>query len=167
MIFAIELCLCIMAWTVTIARMQTIHWRGVREDGGIALHVWLMMVFFSITSIFLIKEFSDLFDAYTLNNLDRLISYSSLLTGMTFGAMAAIEAVGKPSDLVIGRWLWRTLFTAITILIVIYVLFLSRIPNINSFVPRSLPQVLFMVITFTLGILHSEGWQVNHKRVER
>jgi hypothetical protein len=155
MIFAIELCLCIMAWTVTISRMQTIHWRSVREDGGIALHVWLMMVFFSITSIFLIKEFSDLFDAYTLNNLDRLISYSSLLTGMTFGAIAAIEAVGKSSDLVIGRWLWRFLFTAITILVVIYALFLSRIPNINSFVPRSLPQVLFMVITFTLGILLS------------
>ncbi|MBN2116280.1 MAG: hypothetical protein JW730_06910 [Anaerolineales bacterium] len=135
--------------------MKTIHWQGVRKDGGIALHVWLMMVFFSITTVFLIKKFNDLFDAYTLNNLDRLIAYSSLLTGMTFGAMAAIEAVGKPSDRVIGHWLWRTLFATIIALVVIYSLFLSRLPNINSFVPQSLPEVLFMVITFALGILLS------------
>jgi len=155
MIFAVHLFICIVAWTLTMSRMKTIHWQGVRKDGGIALHVWRMMVFFSITSIFLIKEFSDFFDAYTLNNLDRLIAYSSLLTGITFGAMAAIEAVGRPSDRMIGRWLWGILFAVIIALVVIYSLFLSRLPNINYFVPRSLPEVLFMVITFELGILLS------------
>ena len=155
MIFAVELSICIMAWILTMSRMKTIHWQDVRKNGGIALHVWLMMVFFSITTVFLIKEFNDLFDAYTLNNLDRLIAYSSLLTGMTFGAMAAIETVGKPSDLTISRWLWRTLFATIIALVVIYSLFLSRLSNISSFVPQSLPEVLFMVITFALGILLS------------
>ncbi len=155
MIFAVELSICIMAWILTISRMKTIHWQDVRKDGGIALHVWLMMMFFSITSVFLIKKFDDFFDAYTLNNLDRLISYSSLLMGLTFGAMAAIDAVGKPSDLVIGRWLWRTLFATIIALVVIYSVFLSRLSNINSFVPQSLPEVLFMVITFALGTLLS------------
>lgn len=155
MIFTIQLSICIMAWTLTMSRMKTIHWQSVREDGGIALHVWRMMVFFSITSIFLIKEFSDFFDAYTLNNLDRLIAYSSLLTGITFGAMAAIEAVGRPSDRVIGRWLWGILCAVIITLVLIYSLFLSRLPNINYFVPRSLSEVLFMVITFELGILLS------------
>ncbi len=135
MIFAVELSLCIMAWTVTMSRMKTINWQDVRKDGEIALHVWRMMVFFSITSIFLIKKFSDVFDAYTLNNLDRLIAYSSLLTGLTFGAMAAIEAVGRASDRAIGRWLWRVLFAIIIALIMIYLLFLSKLPNINSFVP--------------------------------
>src|SRR5512138_2354382 len=106
MIFAVELSICVMAWTLTISRMKTIHWQGVRNDHGIALHVWRMMVFFSITSTFLIKKFSDLFDAYTFNNLDKLIAYSSLLMGLIFGAIAAIEAVGRPSDRVIGRWLW-------------------------------------------------------------
>lgn len=95
------------------------------------------------------------FDAYTLNNLDRLIAYSSLITGITFGAMAAIETVGSPSDRVIGRWLWGILFAVIIALVVIYSLFLSRLPNIDYFVPRSLPEVLFMVITFELGILLS------------
>lgn len=138
-----------------MSRMKTIHWQDVRKDGGIALYVWLMMIFFSITSIFLIKKFSDFFDAYTLNNLDRLIAYSSLLTGLTFGAMAAIQVIGKPSDRTIGRWLWKTLFATIIALVVIYSLFLSSLPNINSFVPQSLPEVLFMVITFALGILLS------------
>lgn len=155
MIFAVELSICIVAWTLTMSRMKTIHWQGIGKDGGIALHVWLMMVCFSITSVFLIKRFSDLFDAHTLNNLDRLIAYSSLLTGLTFGAMAAIEVVGKPSDRAIGRWLWGILFAVIVTLVVVYSLFLSRLPNINSFVPQSLPEVLFMVITFALGILLS------------
>ena len=155
MIFAVELSICVMAWTLTISRMKTIHWQGVRNDHGIALHVWRMMVFFSITSTFLIKKFSDFFDAYTLNNLDRLIAYSSLLMGLAFGAMAAIEAVGRTSDRAVGRWLWRVLFAIIIALVMIYLLFLSKLPNINSFVPQSLPEVLFMVITFATGILLS------------
>ena len=52
----IELSLCIVAWTLTLARFRAIQWKDIRKDNGIALHVWLTMVFFSTTSIFLIKE---------------------------------------------------------------------------------------------------------------
>src|SRR5271157_4829754 len=112
MIFAIELSLCIMAWSLTMSRLRTIHWQDVGKDNGIALHVWLMMVFFSITTIFLIKKFSDIFDAYTFNNLDRLIAYSTILTGMTFGVTASINAIGIPPDKRMNRGLWGALFAA-------------------------------------------------------
>lgn len=151
MIFTIELSLCIMAWTLTMSRFRTIHWKEIRKDNGIAFHVWLMMVFFSITTIFLIKKFSDLFDAYTFNNLDRLIAYSAVLTGMTFGVTASINAIGTPPDKRMNRWLWGALFATIIALVAIYSVFLSRLSDISYFVPRSIPEVWFMFITFSLG----------------
>ena len=79
MIFVVMVSLCIVAWILTLIRIGVIHWKDVGKDSGIALNVWLMMVFFSITMIFLVKTFCNYFDAHTLNNLDRLISYSSIL----------------------------------------------------------------------------------------
>lgn len=149
--FGIELFLCAIAWAVTLSRLTTIHWKDIRKDNGIALNVWLMMVFFSITLLFLIKKFSDFFDAHTFNNLDRLIAYCSILTGIFFGAVASVEAVGGPSDKGTIRWLRYLLILTIITLVVIYSLFISRIPNINYYVPRSFPEVLFMVITFSVG----------------
>ncbi len=151
MTFAIMLSLCIVAWLLTLIRMRAIHWKDVRKDNGIALNVWLMMVFFSITMIFLIKRFCNYFDAHTLNNLDRLISYSSILIGIFFGAAASVEAVGKPSDRRAIDWLQKTLILIIVNLAVIYTLFISRLPNMNYFVPRSLPEALFMFVAFFYG----------------
>ena len=155
MIFAIELSICLMAIALTVSSMTTIHWREIRNDGGVALYIWLMMVFFTITSIFNVNKFCDFFDAYTLNNLDRLIAYCSILTGMTFGTIASIEAVGQVQDLLLRRMLWTTLVAAITALALIYFLSISRLPNISYFVPRSVPEVLFMLIMFSLGIFLS------------
>ncbi len=64
--------LCIAVWILTLDRLQAIHWKDIRKDNGIALYVWLMMLFFSITMIFLIKRFSIYFDTHTLTNLDEL-----------------------------------------------------------------------------------------------
>lgn len=153
MTFGIELSICVIAWTLTAARFRAIHWKDIRSDNGIALNVWLMMVFFSITSVFLIKRFCDFFDAYTFNNLDRLIAYSSILAGMTFGSIAAVNAVGKPSEEGMTRWLHYSLGTAIVMLVVVYGVYLSRIPNINYFVPRSVPEALFMFVTFSFAVL--------------
>ena len=148
----IELSLCIAAWTLTVARFRAIHWRDMRKDNGIALHFWLSTVFFSITSIFLIKKFSDSFDAFTFNNLDRLFTYCSILACMTFGAVASIDAVGNPPERVAARRLQYLLIVVIIALVIIYVLFISRIPNINYLIPRSLPEVGLMSITFSFGV---------------
>jgi len=107
MSFPIQLSLCIAAWAVTLARFRAFQWKDARKDNGIALNVWLMMLFFSITLTFLVKKFDDFFDAHTFNNLDRLIAYSSIITGISFGTVASINAVGKPSDKGTIRWLWH------------------------------------------------------------
>ncbi len=151
MIFVVMVSLCVVAWVITLNRIGAIHWKDVGKDNGIALNVWLMMVFFSITMIFLIKTFCNYFDAHTLNNLDRLISYSSILIGIYFGAAASVGAVGRPIDSRIIRWLRHTLVLIIIILTVIYSLYISKLPNMDYYVPRSLPEVSFMFVTFSFG----------------
>ncbi len=150
---AIEISVCIMAWTLTMFRLKTIHWSDIGKDHGIALRVWLMMVFFSITSIFIVEKFNNFFDAYTFKNLDRLIAYSAVLIGMTFGVTASIDAVNNPSYKFVSRWLWIILFAAIIAMTVIYSFFLSRLPNITYYIPRSLPEVGFMLTMYPFGAL--------------
>ncbi len=124
---------------------------GLGADHGIALRVWLMMVFFSTALLFFITKFNDLFDAYTFNNLDRLITYAAVLTGITSGVTASIDAIGKPSDRRVSHWLWAALLVAIVALIVIYSVYLSKLPNITYYIPRSLPEAVFMFIMFSLS----------------
>ena len=153
MTYVIMVSLCVAVWIMTLDRLQAIHWKDIRKDNGIARYVWLMMVFFSITMTFLIKWFCNYFDAHTLNNLDRLIAYSSILIGIFFGATASVEAVGKPGDRKIIFWLKNSLFLTIITLVFIYSLFISKLPNMDYFVPRSLPEAWFMFTTFIFGVI--------------
>src|SRR5258706_974521 len=151
MTYVIMVSLCVAVWIMTLDRLQAIHWKDIRKDNGIARYVWLMMVFFSIAMIFLIKWVCNYFDAHTLNNLDRLIAYCSILIGIFFGAAASVEAVGKLSDRKIFFWLKISLFLTIITLVVIYTLYISKLPNMDYFVPQSLPEVWFMFTTFIVG----------------
>ncbi len=153
MTLALTLSLSVIAWAITLSRLRAVHWKDVRQDNGIALNVSLMMVFLSITLLLLNKPFGNFFDALTFNNMDRLVSYSSILTGMYFGALASAEAVGDPSDRKVVQWLRYSLILTIGALVVLYSLFISRIPNMNYYVPRSLPEFFFLLITFTFGVL--------------
>ena len=153
MTFMIMVSLCIGAWILTLDRLWAIQWKDVKKDNSIALYVWLMMLFFSITMIFLIKRFCNYFDAHTLNNLDRLIAYCSILIGIFFGAAASVEAVGKAEDKKTIQWLKYSLILSIIILVMTYILFISRLPNMDYFVPRSMPEVWFMFVTFIMGAI--------------
>ena len=143
--------ICCVAWALTVTRFRAIRWKDIRQDQGIALDVWLMIVFFSITTIFMIKRFDNYFNAHTLNNLDRLIAYCSILTGMTFGASASVKAVGTIFDRQAIRWLRYLLVAAVAALLAMYLLFLSKIPNMDYLIPRSLPEVAFLFVPFLLG----------------
>ena len=151
MSFILQVAICGVAWALTLARFRAIRWKDVRRDQGITLDVWLMMVFFSITTIFMIKRFCDYFDEHTLNNLDRLIAYCSVLIGMTFGASASVKAVGTNFDRQAFRWLQYLLVATVAALLAMYLLFLSKIPNMDYLIPRSLPEVVFLFVPFLLG----------------
>ncbi|MBI1792638.1 MAG: hypothetical protein HYR70_00415 [Chloroflexi bacterium] len=149
--FILQVVICGVAWALTITRFRAIRWQDVWRDHGIALDVWLMMVFFSTTTIFMIKRFSNYFDVHTFNNLDRLIAYCSILTGITFGASASIKAVGTHVDRQTIRWLQYLPITTVAALLAMYVLFVSKIPNMDYLIPRSLPEVAFLFVPFLLG----------------
>jgi hypothetical protein len=149
--FAIQLSICIAAWTLTLTRLRTIQWKDVRKNNAIALNAWFMMLFFSLTTIFLIKKFSNFFDMHTVNNLDRLIAYCLILAGIYFGTAATVEAVGKSSDKVTIRWLQHLLLLTVAALVTIYAFFISKIPNMDYYLPRSLPEVVFLFIAFSFA----------------
>src|SRR5258706_16182924 len=129
MTYVIMVFLCVAVWIMTLDRLQAIHWKDIRKDNGIARYVWLMMVFFSITMTFLSKWFCNYFDAHTLNNLDRLISYFSILIGIFFGAAASVEPVAKLSDRNLFFGLKISLFLTIQTLVVTYSLISSIFPR--------------------------------------
>ena len=147
--FSSETYLCLVAWIITLIKLRDIHWKDVRKDGGVALHIWLMMFFFSITLTF-IGSFSDYFDAHTLNNLSRLISYPSILITIFLATRETLRSIEKPADKRLLRWLGLSLAVTIGVLAVIYALFIWKTPEF-TYTPQSLPEVLFRFIALSFG----------------
>jgi hypothetical protein len=149
--FSSETYLCLVAWAITLIKLRDIHWKNIRKDGGVALHIWLMMFFFSVALTF-IGSFSDYFDALTLNNLSRLVSYSSILITIFFATRETLRSIEKPSHRRTGRWLSLSLVVTIIVLLMLYSLFLWKIPEF-TYTPQSLPEVVFKFIALSFGSL--------------
>jgi hypothetical protein len=141
--------LCLIGWGFTLARIRTIHWKDVRRDGGVALNIWLMMFFFTVTLTFL-GDFGGLFDAHTINNLSKLIAYPSILITIYLAAQESLKTIDKPSHQRIIRQLGSLLVATNIALLVIYALFLWKVPEF-TYVPRSVPEALFRFIAFIFG----------------
>jgi hypothetical protein len=149
--FSSETYLCLVAWAITLIKSRTVDWKNPQKDGGVALNIWLMILFFSITLTF-IGNFSDTFDAHTLNNLSRMISYPSILITIFLATQETLNAIEKPSDKQLLRWLGRALIAINGTLVVIYSLFLWKTPEF-VYAPQNIPEALFKFIAFSFGSL--------------
>jgi hypothetical protein len=147
--FSSETYLCLVAWAITLIKLRAIHWKDVQKDGSVDLNIWLMMLFFSITLTF-IGSFSDYFDAYTLNNLSRLISYPSILITAFLATRETLRSIEKPSHKRTIRWLSLSLVVTIIVLLVIYSLFLWKTPEF-VYAPQGLPEAVFKFIALSFG----------------
>jgi hypothetical protein len=149
--FSSETYLCLVAWAITLIKLKAIHWKDIKKDGSVDLNIWLLMFFFSITLTF-IGSFSDYFDAHTLNNLSRLISYPSILITIFLATRETLKAVEKPADKWLIHWFGWALFITIGALVVIYALFLWKTPEF-VYAPQNFPEALFKFIAFSFGSL--------------
>lgn len=144
----IHILLFLVAWVVVFLRFRSMRWEDARKGSGIALKIWLMMVFVAI-AITGVLDFAEVFDNYIANNFSRLVTYSSFLIAINLGVTVAFDTVGKKAYKPLIRWLWYLLAVAIATEGIIYIFFLSRIPEFDYYAtPQSLPEITFKLILF-------------------
>jgi hypothetical protein len=153
----VEIIICLIAWAVTIAKFRAIHWENALKRDQVVLNIWLTSLFFAITLTFLVEPAANAFDALTFPNLSRLIAYCSVITALYSSTIATFYSVIKPAADRPPRWpgiLRALLVLAVFILIVIYALFISKIPQwVNHHIPQSLPEAAFMSTLFIYAFL--------------
>ena len=171
--------LCVAAWVLTLIKLRTILLQGAQEEariplnlsdndglfipgrrltqkkGGIALNVWVMLLFFSITLTFLVEEIATFFNTHTLPNLSLLISHSSVLAIGYFSTVTSLSVIRVPASKQTIRWIRLSLSMGIIALLIIYILFVSKMPPSLFSTPQNLPEVIFKFITCGYGIMLS------------
>ncbi len=154
--------LSIVAWMFTLMRLRAILLENVRQVGEIALNIWLMLLFFSLTLTFMVAEFAAFFNAYTFPNLSLLISHSSVLITAYFGAVTSLGVIGVPISKQIIHWIRALLVVVLIALLSIYILFVSKMPASLFFAPQNLPEVVFKFITCSFGTILSLIMAITH-----
>lgn len=149
----IQVPICLMMWVFTFIRLKTLHWKDIRKNNGHALYTWLSLFFFAIGFTFLIKDLGDLFDAYTFNNLSKLIVYCSFLITPFLGTLSFIMSVGGTSKKQIIPWMWLFLLVSITGMFIIYCFFISKLPPIGYYTAQSFPEVSFKVLMYLSALI--------------
>lgn len=147
--------LCVAAWILTLVRLRTIFLK--KDEPGakteMALNIWAMMAFFSITITFMIDEFAAFFNVHTFPNLSLLITHFAFLASQYFAITTTLVAINIPSTQRAIRWIKSTLCTAVVILLAIYSLLISKMTDGLSDSPQNLPIVIFKLVSYPFGIM--------------
>src|SRR6476620_9499984 len=120
--------LSILAWIFTLVRLRTILRASARNTEKITFYIWGILLSVSLTLSFMIVEFAAIFNAYTLPNLALLVYTSTFLLAQYFMIAGILLGMNIPSIQRIMRWIKGLLVVELTVLIVIYIVFVSKIP---------------------------------------
>lgn len=150
----IELSLCFLAWLVVIVKTPKVWRDRVWKTDPITLSVWLAMLFFAITVTFLFQSIASIFDAWTLNNLSRLIAYSSVSLTLYFIAVSSLHTYKTPQGIRVFRLLSPLLVVNLLALVVIYFQHIRRISEWRDHhVPQDLAEALFMFCAYSFSFV--------------
>lgn len=149
----VQLVLFMTAWLAVIVRLRFMDWKNVRKNDSIALNIWLMMFLFAIGLTFCV-DFIASFDRYIANNFSRWVAYCTFLLAVHYGTVASLAAVELPEAKRLIRRLWALIVVALLALLLIYIFYLSRLPNFIYFqTPQSLPEALLKLIVHACEII--------------
>jgi hypothetical protein len=81
-----------------------------------------------------------------------MISYPAILITIFLATQETLNAIEKPSDKQLLRWLGRALIAVNGTLVVIYSLFLWKTPEF-VYAPQNIPEAVFKFIAFSFGSL--------------
>jgi hypothetical protein len=150
----ISIALCALAWLVALIKFRIIWLNRVWKTDPIALSVWLAMLFFAITMTFLMDSFAVVFNSLTLNNLSRLIAYSSISITLFFITTASLYTFNTPRGMRISRLIAPLLIANLFTLIFIYARYISRLPEWRNYhIPQDNAGALFMSTLFMFSFL--------------
>ncbi len=130
--------LCLVTWIFTLLRLRTTFFAQdvQKAKKEMALNVWAMLLFFSITLTFMVDTFAAFFNIHTFSNFSILITHIAFLASQYFATVATLNAIEIPSSQRTIRWIRYALGILIITLLVIYILFISKMPAILSDSPQ-------------------------------
>lgn len=145
--------LCILSWIFTFIRLRNMLRSGVRNIEKITLYVWGILLSVSLTLSFMIVEFAAIFNAYTLPNLALLVYTSTFLLAQYFMIAGILIGMNIPSIQRILRWIKELLIVEFVALIVVYIVFVSKIPAAPLYAPQSFEEILLFAIASFFGVI--------------
>lgn len=147
--------LCVISWAFTLIRFRVLLRQGIRGSGQVSLHIWGMLLSFSIAFTFIIAEFVAFFDAHTFPSLSLLVTNSAFLVSQYFGMTGIILGMDIPVGRRIIHWVKLFLMIELATLFLIYIIFVSKVQATSFFAPQSLPEAMLIVTVSSFAILMS------------
>ena len=145
--------LSILSWIFTFVRLRTILRAGVQNSEKITLYIWRILLSVSLTLSFMIVEFAAIFNAYTLPNLALLVYTCTFLLAQYFMIAGILIGMNIPSIQRIMRWIKGYLIIELAVLLVIYIVFVSKIPAAPLYAPQSFEEILLFAIVSFFGMI--------------
>ncbi len=147
--------LCLISWAVTLIKLRGLFVSPAQrkaQDKN-TLNLWATLLFFSITLTFMVDEFAVLLNSYTFPNMALLVTRFAFLASQYFAVVAILDGIGAPANQRTIRWIRVILGLLCATLLLIYVGFLSKIPDQILESSPYLSVVIFKLLSYPFGIL--------------
>jgi hypothetical protein len=144
--------ICLVFWAFTLLKLREVLREYAQNRETTALNICAIAFFGSLDFTFMIPEVAAFVDAHTFPNLSLLVSSGSFLAGIYFLTAVSLAATGAPANGRVVRLLRVLLGLALGALLVIYALFLSKMPHLQLIASQYLPDVIFKLIIWLFGI---------------
>mgnify|MGYP001024959173 FL=1 len=148
----VEFALSGLAWLITLIRVHIVLKSRLWKSDPKAFRVWVATLFFALTMTFLITPLSIAFNRLTFPNLSRLLAYSFVSTTLYLLASASLVNFPIAHSQRMIRLLKLSLIPTLFLLLVLYVFFVSGVPEWNEkIIPSSAAEAAFKLVLFTFA----------------
>lgn len=148
--------LALAAWAFTLFRLRAIDWDDVRKGRGNDLDIAAMLFFAALGLTAMITEVAVFLDAHTSPNLAMLVTQCSYLAAGYFLVAASLTALDPSSSRRAIRLLRLLLGLTVGALLLINLLFLSKLPPSPQFWgTQSLPELISKLTGWAFSLVLS------------
>ncbi|MGC1378460.1 MAG: hypothetical protein WA821_19670 [Anaerolineales bacterium] len=144
--------LCLAFWAFTLLKLREVLREYAQKKTAPALNICAIAFFGSLDLTFMIPEVVAFMDVRIFPNLSVLVAYGSFLAGIYFLTVVSLAATGAPVGGRVIRLFRVLLGLVLSALLLIYLLFISKMPPLQFFAPQNLPDMIFKLIVWLFGI---------------
>ncbi|MGC1378462.1 MAG: hypothetical protein WA821_19680 [Anaerolineales bacterium] len=139
-------------WVFTLLKLREALREYAQKKTTTALNICAIAFFGSLDLTFMIPEVAAFVDGHIFPNLSVLVASGSFLVGIYFLTVVSLTATSAPVGGRVIRLLRVLLGLVLSALLLIYLLFISKMPHLQFLAPRNLPDVIFKLIVWLFGI---------------